>query len=413
MGERMLILATGDNHFARGPRWAECLRVHDWIAGEVERRAPDLFLCAGDLYERASTPEERDAAARWLTRIARVCPVVVVRGNHDKAGDVELLGRLDTYHPIVVEERAGVCRIATDSAAGHISVAAFAWPSRAMLAATLGDHATPEAVAQHGRDAMRAMLRGLGEDLRRHGPGPRILLGHAHVVGCRVGLEGQPLAPGAEVTVGLEDLALAGADAVVLGHIHAAQDWTFGGVPVAYTGSPFRNSFGEREEKSILALRFDHPRDGDMMPVAWERIPTPAAPMIAALGEYVPPEVVNPGSEQPGRGCIAWHEAPVWPEEDMRGAEVRLRYMVEAQHRESARGIAGDFRAELLAEGAASVKVEEVVIATTRARAPEVAAARSPFAMLEAHLASKGTPIEDAEREGLRAKVAELEGAAA
>jgi hypothetical protein len=54
-----------------------------------------------------------------------------------------------------------------------------------------------------------------------------------------------------------------------------------------------------------------------------------------------------------------------------------VRYLVDADKREAARRAAAELRADLLARGAVSVRVEEQVEATTRARAPEVAEART------------------------------------
>lgn len=397
----MTILATGDHHFEHGPRWDECIRVHSWIAERVEADRPALFLSAGDLYERASTPVERAAVAEWLTRVADVCPVIMVKGNHDRSRDLELLGRLRTRHPVIVEERAGVHVVA------GVAVAAVAWPSRAMLAAALGEHASPETVAQEGREALRNVLRGLGAELARH-DGPRVLLAHAHVVGARVGIHGQPLAAGAEVTVGLEDLALAESDAVVLGHIHAAQEWSFGGVPMAYTGSPFRNTFGEAEEKSILSIEIHEPTTIEPMRASFLRIPTPCRPMLLIGARMVGLE--SPETGESFRGL----EVDRNPEDhELVGAEIRLRYEVSRDEREAGKREADAWRAGWLGRGAASVKVEEVVLASTRARAPEVAAAKSVREMLERHWASKGETLFPERLEARARLLAEIEEASA
>lgn len=411
-----LILATGDQHWCMGPRWAECIRIHDFIAEQVETLRPDLVLLAGDLFERRSTAEERAMVAAWITRVAEVAPIIGVRGNHDERLSVELFSKLRTRHPVVMEERAGVHLVA------GVAVAAFAWPSRAMLAAVLGEQATPETVAQAGREALRSVFRGLGEELGRH-DGPRVLLGHAHLVGARVGLAGQPLAPGAEVTVGLEDLALAGADAVVLGHIHRADEWDFGGVPIAYTGSPFRNSFGEAEQKSILAIEIDQstcgceagmPRNRCPLPqcrnrgvVMTERIATPATPMVLIEGEYITDASALDGQAP----CLVWDWMQPGPELDVKGAEVRMRYLVASDAREAARGAAMRERDRLLAAGALSVKAEEVVSASTRARAPEVAEERTTWGQLEAHWRSKPDAPVSERMEGLRSKLGLIEEA--
>ena len=378
----MLILATGDHHFALGARWAECLRIHDWIAEQIEDLRPNLVVSTGDVFERASIPEERAAVKAWALRVAEVAPLLVVRGNHDRAGDLtSLLTRLRTPHPVVVEEAAGVHHL------GGVSVAAFAWPSRASIAAALGVPAGPESVAEGGRAELRRVFGGLGERLSTSSS-PRLLVGHAHVTGATVRDEGQPLPFGESVAVGLEDLALAGADATVLGHIHLAQRWDFGGNPVAYTGSPFRNSFGEDDPKSVLAIRFD----GRF--ASLERLPTPATPMVKVEARFHP-------------GCVRLEQSGT------EGAEVRLRYEVAAEHRDAGQEWARRERQRLLVEGGAlSVRVEEVVRATAVARAPEVALEQTTAGMLKAFWRGRDGAPGEASWRRLLTKVGQLkEGA--
>ena len=348
------ILASGDHHFdASSPRWEECQRIHDWIAARAETEKPDLFLSAGDLYERASTPVEREVVATWLTRIADVCPVVMVRGNHDASQDLALLRRLKARHPITVEERAAVHVVA------GVAVACLAWPSRSSLAASMPGATTAESLNDGTRGVLGNVLRGLGLQLQAH-DGPTVLLSHAMVDGSVTSV-GQPLV-GCESNVSLTELGLAGAHATVLGHIHKPQDWAFDGRPIMYTGSPFRTAFGEVEQKSILSAEWSDERGL----ASWSRILTPATPMVLLTADYL------------GDGAASasgFVRSPNWdiPE----GCEARLRYRVEADQREAARAAVASTVEELLLIGAKSVKVEEVVRPKVRARTPEIATADS------------------------------------
>lgn len=121
--------------------------------------------------------------------------------------------------------------------------------------------------------------------------------------------------------------------------------------------------------------------------VGLERIPTPATPMLLIDGAF---DVT--------RGIIDVVEAQREAVDEYgEGAEMRLRYAVEAEHREAARAAAERMRAWLTEKrGALSVKVEERVIATTRARTPEVAEARTTAAQLEAYWRARdGAPAEE------------------
>jgi DNA repair exonuclease SbcCD nuclease subunit len=374
-----MILASGDHHFDEHGRFEECVRVHRFIAEEVARQRPDVFLSAGDIYERASTPKERAVVAAWLTEIAETCPVVIAKGNHDRPLDCELLGRLRTRHPIVVEEACGVHHV------GGAAIAVVAWPSRSSVAAMAGGELAGEALDDETRRELQHVLRGLGDELARH-DGPRILLVHALINGARTS-HGQ-LLRGGELNVGLEELGLAQADIVVAGHIHAAQAFEYGGVPILYTGAPFRTAFGECEEKSILAAEV---RRGA---ATWRRIPTPAAPMELREGRFVD-------------GVL-----DVAIPEHVEGAEVRLRYAVAADQREAAAREAEALAAALRARGAARVKLEPVVHAELRARAPEIALARGVAEKLRTLWEARSAGLEPERQERLLRCLAELEEAA-
>lgn len=375
------IIASADHHFDQhSTRWAECLRIHDWIAAQVEERQPDAFLSAGDIYERASTPHEREAVAAWLTQIAAVCPVVIVRGNHDRAEDVALLRRLSTVHPITVEERAAVHYV------GDLAICAVAWPSRSMLRSVCSGAPTSEAVDDVAREMLRNVLRGMAGELMDH-DGPRILLMHAMVDGS-VTSTGQPLV-GCEFNCGLSDLALAQCHVAILGHIHKPQRWEHGGASYLYTGSPFRTAFGELEQKSVVMWE-----DGEIT-----RLTTPAQPMVLLEATYQPGE---PLEFDGGYGRF----------QDLADAEVRARYEVASDQRDAARIAAQDARREMLHKGAASVKLEEVVIATTRTRTPEIAAAQTLPAKLAALWQSRGIEVDEARRQRLFRMLEEAEHAA-
>jgi exonuclease SbcD len=382
------VIATGDNHWDEHTRWDECVRIHGWIADLVEQERPDAFVIGGDIYERASTPKEREAVAAWLTRVAEVCPVVIAKGNHDRARDLALLARLATRHPIIVEERAGVHLVA------GIAIATMAWPSRAALLAALD--ATDSAIANETEHAaLEAVLRGFGVALDAHA-GPSLLLGHFMVDGSMTST-GQPL-HGHAMNVGLTSLALARADAVLMSHVHMPQAWDVDGKPVLYMGSPYRTSYGELEAKSVTLVEL-HETGGV---ASWWRIETPARPMLhvtATLADSKP-EL----GEGYARVLLFDGELP-----DMQGAEVRLRYAVPSDEREQGKTLAAGARTLFLERGAVDVKVEETVIPVVRARAPEVAKALTLTEKVTAYWKSRDDVPEPARASALISKVHTLE----
>src|SRR5688572_8347612 len=129
------IAVVADSHFDQHSRFEECVRLHDWIGEDATARGCRAWIHTGDLYERKSSPLERQAAARWLQRMTYFGPGVIVRGNHDAVEDLPLLERLDTHndHEITVIEGARVVELA------GAAVACMGWPQRGRLAALLPD----------------------------------------------------------------------------------------------------------------------------------------------------------------------------------------------------------------------------------------------------------------------------------
>lgn len=380
----MRILATGDQHFDERGRFDECIRVHGWIADQVHEQRPALFLSGGDVYERASTPVERLAASAFFTRVAEVCPVVIAKGNHDVPQELRLLSRLKSRHPIIVEEQAGVHYV------GGAAVAAVAWPDRASLAAHAPRGADVDDVA---REALRDLFRGLRDQMDTF-DGPKILLGHFMINGSVTSV-GQPLI-GSELNIGLDDLALVGADIVISDHIHCPQEWTHGNMPILYTGSPTRTAFGETEEKSIAHADWDE--SGRF--AGWGRIATPAVQMLLLEAEFSDGLRLSEESEA--------QLATLQP-----GALCRLRFSVPSDHREQAAGLAKQLQSELLSRGAAVVKLDERVIATSRARegAVEVAQATDLADKLRHYWALRGDVPPEARQASLIRKLDELRDA--
>lgn len=397
----MRVAVIADSHFDESSRWDECVRVHAWIAEDLRERGVDLVLHAGDVFERKSTPTERRAVADWLRSVADIAPVVVVRGNHDALGDLPLFARLRTRHAITVVEDARVVHVA------GAAVACLAWPQKArILAQAQLTHAEGELVAG---DALRSVLRGLGQQLATH-EGPRILLAHAMVHGSRTST-GQPLV-GCDLEVGLDDLQVVGADAYALGHIHKGQAWELTRAtdrlthsplpaPVIYPGSPRRTAFGEVETKGYTLLSF---RTSGAFVAQEQLVETPCAPMVLVQGEF--DDLTLDGT----RGTYRLHHdgAQFYTP----GTEIRLRYLVDADRRDAARRAADDLAERWRAAGAALVKIEEEVVPTTRARAPEIATAPNLAAKLRAYWRARDTTPDDARSARLVSLATSLEEAA-
>jgi DNA repair exonuclease SbcCD nuclease subunit len=194
------------------------------------------------------------------------------------------------------------------------------------------------------------------------------------------------------LNVGLQDLALARPALCLMSHIHMSQRWDLDDVPYLYAGSSYRTDYGQTEPKHVVLATFDGPHLADL-----RFIETPATPMLLIEAPYSDGEIRVPADQK------EWiDESPA--------AEIRLRYACASDQREPAK-IAAQRLADWLREqrGAVDVKVEEVVAVNTRARAPEITAARTLPDKLDAlWRLQKFDPGE--RRPSLFEKVAQLEG---
>jgi DNA repair exonuclease SbcCD nuclease subunit len=403
----MRILASADHHIdTRSKRWATCQQAHEWIVEVVRSEGIDLFLSGGDVYDGPSSPIDREYTADVFVRIGERCPVVIAKGNHDERRDCELLSKLGTRHPIRVEERAGVVRV------GGVAVGVMAWPERGGIVASqmhLDGKATGEDLTQAQlerqfgrdhvenatRDALQAVLRGLGADLQQHRNEPRILLGHLMVDGAMTSA-GQPLV-GSPMNVALSELALAGAQLGILGHIHMAQSFDVSGAPHHYTGSPFRTDYGQLEPKGALVAEFNDVT-GQFAGVRFIESPCPRMDHIELWWG-------GPGEFYTGAACECEYRTCA---ADLGNTELRLRYHVPVDMREAAARRAAEIADFMRANGAMSVKIEPITIATHRARAPEVAQAHGIADKLTEYWKSIGFDP-GARRGSLLAKATELE----
>lgn len=378
------VAIVADQHLTEDVRWQENLRVHAWMAEDFDARNVDLVLCAGDVFDRRSTPAERYELAKWLGTVAAHRPVVIVRGNHDVVGDLPLF-ELINARPAARSGSADEASIKEAMAEAAypvwvfetpfvlceagIAIMCLPWPKKAEIAAS--------GITDVG-EAMRNVLRGLGAQAEQTRL-PSILLAHAQVRGSSTSV-GQPLV-GCDLELGLDDLALARADFVALGHIHKSQAWD-AGMPVVYPGSPRRTAFGENEPKGYVLARFD-----EQGLTGWERVQTPCSDMFDLSVPWSPD--LDPTTIDVARA---------------KGAEIRLRYSVRPDQREAAKVRMLAIKARLEAAGAINVQVEEQVDVENRARAPEVAAATTVEKKLLAMWRAQNRQL-DGRKEALLAKL--------
>jgi exonuclease SbcD len=346
------------------------------IGVHARERKAKLLLCAGDVFERLSTPAERNAAIEVFRSWAEDMPVVIVRGNHDRPGDLDFLAHLTSRFPILVRTRPDVISLP------GICVACLPWPRKAWLAAGLQPG---EDISQVAAGAMRAILDGFAAQ------GPDVLLAHVEV-GAALTDSGQPMAGRADIELSVGDLT-AVAPYCALGHIHKRQ--TFADGRVCYAGSPRQTTFGEEAGKGFTIVEL--PQGG---PPRLEHIELPGRQLSTVTAEWNGQELsVRPDT------LPRFHYDDGLPENH---EALRLTYHCDASDREQADAAAKNLRERLLAAGAGSVKLDPRIRNVQRARCSEIRTSTTNTERIQAWWKTRGeTPCR---QEHILAKLAELEG---
>lgn len=368
----------GDLHVNIPRRSEEAFRIAYWIGEDARARGVHLIGIGGDLVDGPMTERERAKLIDLVVFYASIASVVINDGNHEV--EFALRNALGKIPNVIVEDGADVHRIETD--AGPIAVACVSFPKKAALLATVNDHRRREAEAnkteyrpvsgeeadQIAGQALQDVFRGIGTRLQtddRFADMPCVALVHGTIKGSKVQPDDQPDRP-LGLDIALIDLSLMGADFYNVPHVHLAQEWPIpnGNAWCATPSSPFYADFGEAKHfKGYILAEFDtdivNVTPGDC--ATWQRIPTPATPMLLAEYEWNGEMFVRDGNQL--------HESDL----DPKGADIRFRFRFPSDQRkaavEAANGIAGLWRVD----GALNVTLDPVQIPTTRSRIPALA----------------------------------------
>ncbi len=395
------IAHVSDSHFDERGRLDDCFAAHHLFLEQAREAGVHLIVHAGDLYDRKSTPAERNAACAWLRSAAEICPVVVVRGNHDAPGDLDIYEHLETEHSLHVYDRPitdlDVDRVPiyyTESR-DRAAVIPLPWFDKSHLVAQFdaeaADQETTRITAINAAEQLLGLLRTQADSLRELGVTP-ILVGHVMVAGSQTST-GQTL-QGTTVELSPAAIDSVGCAYAALGHIHKSQVWCEG--RVAYSGSPVRQDFGETEAKGWRLVEIE---DGRLVSQRFVELPVREIHLVEVD--------LSSGVEDHGLWSA---EDPLNLEAEKipAGSLVRVRYHIRS---EDLHYIDEDIvEAAARRFGAHEVKLEAIVAHDQRVRAEGITDAETAFDRFKLWLEAVGQELSPEALERLREKLEELEG---
>lgn len=364
----MRIFHAADIHFCE-KYLDEVTRCFNYAVDHAEA---DCALLTGDLFDgrlEQNSPALM-AAVDAVRKLADKMPVLILQGtfSHDAPGALDLFRRIQSNCSILVVDR--ICQVILSDGLSdgmwhqsndwrfsgevvpfnqRLFVSCLPSINKGAIAAALG----AEKAAAGAGELVAQVLAGWApsNDAARARGTPTVVVSHGTVAGC-ISETGVPMmGMDHEFTTG--SLFAANASAVMLGHIHKQQTWISGDAStgpqaVAYSGSIGRFHYGETDEKGALLWTVGHAG------ATFDRIITPARKFVDLDFKYLPDMAVIRGAKVDG----AW---------------VRLRYSVDEEHRDAVDREA--LKAQLLAAGAAEVKIEPRINPIQRQRAAGIGAA--------------------------------------
>lgn len=229
----------------------------------------DAAVISGDSFDSAIGIHEPAVTALFtqVYRLAQHMPVLVLQGtfSHDRPGSLSPLWLLGGAFPVLVADTSGQWALTHDRRWSSD----LATPgARAVFSAlpSLNKAALPDSPAAYVADLMTQFRENVPKGL------PSILVSHGTVSGCVTESKHAMISPDHEFHI--DTLFSSGADAIMLGHIHAHQSWRQGGQAIAYPGSITRLIYGHRDPTGFLLWNIEPGR------AEYELVETPAPGLI-------------------------------------------------------------------------------------------------------------------------------------
>ncbi len=249
----MKILHTADLHLGRPFNGmsleADHQAILDQILHALNRHRPDVFIIAGDIYDRASPPS---SAVRqfndFLRKVATEteAAVVMIAGNHDSGDRIGSMAIMTDARRALIRGSlsAEEAPLVLADAFGLVAFSALPFGNEYAARECFDDPAimSPEDVMRSQLNAARALVPA----------GARwVVVAHAFVAGASSSEGERSLARVGGIETVPSDV-FEGAHYVALGHLHRPQ--SAGQAHIRYSGSPLAFGFDEAGEMKSMNL---------------------------------------------------------------------------------------------------------------------------------------------------------------
>lgn len=283
----MRILHTADWHlgqsFFERDRLPEQTRLLDFLLAQIEQRAVDLLIVAGDVFDVANPPRAAEQAYYdFLTRLHALghCEAIIIGGNHDSAPHLDaprrLLANLRIRVVGALPENPADALLQFERGDQRLHIAAVPFlRDRDVRRAIEGE--TFSEMEARTKAGILAVYTDLAQRLEAQlAPGDLALAtGHLTAVGGQLSESERSIHIGQLGSIAAGQLSGV-FGYVALGHLHHPQA-VGGHAHIRYAGSPLPLSFSESAKKEIRLLTLE----GGTL--AQEAIPIPLARRLHRL----------------------------------------------------------------------------------------------------------------------------------
>lgn len=334
-------------------------------AGEIFReKRVDLVIVGGDVFEDASTEEQRLVFKKFLHDFGGWTPILIIRGNHDKPQELKLYEMRNMDEGVIyVSEKPEIFDFYLGPEKEHVKFLTIPHYSAGALAL---QSASVDQLGEKGTNAFMDLLDSYFQIIQ-NADCPCYVPFHGTISGAKLDNEKIPRVNGIHLPLPL--LESFGCP-VVGGHYHKFQK--VGGKWVYYNGSPTRQTWGEsKDDKGILIWSCNEGK-WDVEP---EFISLNPEPMISISAKWDGSKFIGDSGEEINLESISDSNA-----------KLRFRFTVD---KELTHTVPKNLK-EILSTVDPTAKIEKTTITQVAVRNQEIAKANDIEEELRIYFRGKG-----------------------